>query len=242
LGFDVAEVLFVDESVALVHGLRLRDGRRIVVKEHPPTVATAFLEAVQAVQRHLVARGFPAPAPLALADGPVTAETLLVDGQTPNPGDPGVRAAMAAGLARQVELCLGLPGMNALALNPLHQDCAGDLVVGHTDWRAQNMRIADGRLTAVYDWESLDLVSEPVLAGGNAYLFTADWSSGPARFPSPDESLAFIADYERARRRPFAADEAVAARGALRRTAAYVARRLGTPEASQHAAQFEEVM
>ena len=68
LGAGVEAAEFFEASVGSVHGLRLDDGRRVVVKVHAPRTSVRFLAAVQAVQRHLADRGFPAPVPLV---GPV---------------------------------------------------------------------------------------------------------------------------------------------------------------------------
>jgi hypothetical protein len=274
LGFEVEEILFTDESVARVHGLRLTDGRRVVVKLHPPGVTAPFLRAVQAAQRHLAAQGFPAPVPVAgpteSPDGLATAETLLDEGEVPDAHDPEVRAAMAAGLARQVGLCRTLMGAGALAGNAMRVSRdrlwpggleergdwidaaarrarrvrdrpAGAVVIGHTDWRAQNLRIAGTRLTAAYDWESLDFVAEPVLVGGCAHGFTVDWNGEP-RFPTLAQALGFIGDYERARGAPFSPAEHATARASLVYSTAFTARSLEVPLASQLLAEAEEVM
>jgi hypothetical protein len=101
----------------------------------------------------------------------------------------------------------------------------GAIVVGHTDWRVQNMRFADGRLTAVYDWDSLSVVREPVLVGSVAHGFTANWAAEDRRqFPSLSEALAFIGDYEQARGDGFSVDEQAVARASLAYTMAYTAR------------------
>jgi hypothetical protein len=102
----------------------------------------------------------------------------------------------------------------------------GDLVVGHTDWRVENMRFAGGAVSAVYDWDSLAIQREPVLAGGVAHLFTSDFTAGPgwAQRPTLGEALAFLADYEAARGAPFGAGAHAVARAALLYAMAYTAR------------------
>jgi hypothetical protein len=52
---------FFEASVGSVHGLRLRDGRRVVVKLHGAQSSPGFLAAVQAVQHQLFVSGFLAP-------------------------------------------------------------------------------------------------------------------------------------------------------------------------------------
>ena len=101
----------------------------------------------------------------------------------------------------------------------------GALIVATTDWRVENMRLADGRVTAVYDWASLSLLREPVLAGSAAHAFTTNWSVDDRRqFPTFGEALAFVADYERARGAPFTDEEGAVARASLVYTMAYTAR------------------
>jgi hypothetical protein len=118
LGAPVATAEFFAASVGSVHGLRLGDGRRVVVKVHPPHASVAYLEAMQAVQRRLAAAGFPAPVPLAppteLGRGIAVAETLLDRGAPPDGRDPAQRRAMAAGLAELVALARPLTGLRGL--------------------------------------------------------------------------------------------------------------------------------
>jgi Ser/Thr protein kinase RdoA (MazF antagonist) len=101
-----------------------------------------------------------------------------------------------------------------------------DLVVGHTDWRVQNLRFdGRGRVCAVYDWDSLRVLPEPMLAGKQAANFTADWSRpGGRQYPSIDEALAFVADYEAARGVPFDDAQRRLARASLAAALAYISR------------------
>lgn len=56
-----------------------------------------------------------------------------------------------------------------------------------------------------------------MLAGGDAHLFAADWSAEDPRmrFPTLEEALGFVADYETGRGAPFDAAERAVARAAL---------------------------
>jgi hypothetical protein len=103
---------------------------------------------------------------------------------------------------------------------------SGDRVIGHTDWRAQNMRFADGRVAASYDWDSLAIQREPALVGSAAHAFTSNWADPPdtSQFPSLNEATAFISDYESGRGRVFTSAEHRAARAALAYSMAYTAR------------------
>jgi hypothetical protein len=104
-------------------------------------------------------------------------------------------------------------------------DACGDRVVGHSDWRAEHVRVEAGRLSAVYDWDSLSIAREPIIVGQAAHAFTMDWEN-PKRqqLPTLAEALGFIADYQGARGTAFSRAERRAARAALVSTMAYCAR------------------
>ena len=84
----------------------------------------------------------------------------------------------------------------------------GDVVIGHLDWRVQNLAFEGTGVVAIYDWDSLALASEPAIVGQAAGGFPIDWR---ARYPDPPPTLAemraFVADYQRARGTPFTATE-----------------------------------
>lgn len=102
---------------------------------------------------------------------------------------------------------------------------AGRLIVGHRDWRAGNMRLARGTVSIVYDWDALALAREPQIVGMAAAVFPVAHEEGRvARFPSPDDMAAFMADYMSASGRSFADDEKRVAWGAALYLLAYTAR------------------
>ena len=88
LGTPVAGGLFYAASAGCVFGLRLEDGRSIVLKAYQSHWEQRFLCAVQRVQRAVAGTGFPCPTPLAepVAVGRclATIESLLPD---PGPND-----------------------------------------------------------------------------------------------------------------------------------------------------------
>src|SRR5579871_1259096 len=82
-----------------------------------------------------------------------------------------------------------------------------------------------GNVCAVYDWDSLRIVPEAMLAGKQAANFTTDWSRDLDRqYPAIEEALGFIADFERARGAPFDDAERRIARASLAYALAYIAR------------------
>ena len=103
LGAGVAGYELFATSAGSVHGVRLDDGRRVVVKAFRREADVAHLAAVQHVKTALGDQGFPAPRPLAgpapLARGVAIAEALLDDGAWADAHDPSARRAVAAGLA-----------------------------------------------------------------------------------------------------------------------------------------------
>jgi hypothetical protein len=81
-------------------------------------------------------------------------------------------------------------------------------VVGHLDWRAQNLAFAGIEVTAIFDWDSVALVPEPALAGSASVIHPIDWRLGlPDPLPSIEQVDAFVADYEVARGRSLDDDE-----------------------------------
>lgn len=125
---------------------------------------------------------------------------------------------------------------------------AGREVVGHTDWAAKHVRFdEDLRPTAVYDWDSVTTESEPWLAGGAAASFTYTEELAPPvrRWPAPEESQAFLDEYERGRGAAFTAAERRAAGAACVYLLAYAARchhavggDTGDMRLEEHAAAF----
>lgn len=266
LGSGIDHYEFYWPSVGSTHGLCLDDGRRVVVKVHRTTANAAHLAAVQAVQGHLAAAGFPAPQPLLgptpLANGIAVAEMLPDRGAWEDAHRPQIRKLVAGGLFRQIELSrelVGLPGLEsstarmrqlwrtphdlrfdfpatadgaewidclaAEALRRLAAEGAGEPAIGHSDWRVEHLRFADGELAAAWDWDSLGSGLEPAFVGSSAHCFTADFHIDDLDVvPALQEALAFIADYEAARGAPFSADERRTAVAALVATMAYTAR------------------
>jgi len=113
LGAAVAAWELFASSVGSVHGLRLADGRRVVLKAHRRETDVDHLAAIQRVQSALVDAGFPAPRPLLaptqIAQGIALVETLIDEGQRADAHDPVIRRAVAAGLARLIATARSVP-------------------------------------------------------------------------------------------------------------------------------------
>lgn len=102
---------------------------------------------------------------------------------------------------------------------------AGELVIGHGDWRAEHVRFKGSVPVVAFDWDSLCREYEPALVGCTAHAFCADWStSPPPPAPTLDEARAFVAHYESARGKPFRGPERRLCGAAFAYACAYTAR------------------
>jgi Phosphotransferase enzyme family len=106
---------------------------------------------------------------------------------------------------------LSLPGAEWIdelakdARSVLDQSASEPMVIGHADWRIENLGIDRSTIVAIFDWDSVCTCPEAVLVAAASVHFTTDWSdSSTDPFPSPDESSAFVNEYEQARGRRFA--------------------------------------
>jgi Ser/Thr protein kinase RdoA (MazF antagonist) len=120
----------------------------------------------------------------------------------------------------------GAEWIDAIAAGALEQlaSPAGELVVGHNDWSVKDFRFQGGKISAIYDWDSLVVDLEPVIVGHAATHFTMTWRMPVLVAPRSDEVEAFVAEYESARRKPFSNAERATLRGAGLHSMAYTAR------------------
>jgi hypothetical protein len=128
-------------------------------------------------------------------------------------------------LAKNADGAAWIDAVGERALRGLEQRSC-DVFPAHMDWRVEHVRVKGDRIVAVFDWDSVALADEAQMVGTSAAHYASNWQSGfeGRRFPTPDESDAYVADYERARRRPFTREE-LARIGAVRTyELAYVAR------------------
>ena len=233
---------FFAASSGSVHGVRLVDGRSVVVKGYRPSVSRAYLDAVASVQRAFAESGFPAPRPLVAATpcgaGHLAAEGMLRCRGDADGHDPMVRAVLARGFATFVGLgephrallegvahpltapegelypvphsprfdfvatgrgAEWIDELRAESLARLRSTPAGRSVVVHGDWRIENVRVEEGEIRAVYDWDSVHIEREPAALAPAAVTFCVDWTRPGRRFPSPSEIAAFVREYEVAR-------------------------------------------
>jgi hypothetical protein len=80
----------------------------------------------------------------------------------------------------------------------------GDIVIGHCDWLADNVRWKGDELLVVHDWDSAVAESEAVLVGFAAALYS---TVSPDVLATVDETDRFLRAYWGARGRVFSVDE-----------------------------------
>ena len=118
---------------------------------------------------------------------------------------------------------LGATALRQLALQ--QGTPAGQLVLGHCDWRAEHVRFEGDQPVAAFDWDSLCKEREPILVGFIAHAFCADWTrSNYAQAPTLDEARAFVGAYEAARGASFERDERALCGAAFTYSVGYTSR------------------
>jgi hypothetical protein len=109
----VAEGIFYRSGVGSVVGVRLHDGRQVVIKVHRWNVSIDRLMDVQRVQEHLADRSVPAPRPIGrpqpLGEGIATVEEHR-PATAGGGAAPGIRRTIAAGLHEFVLAAADLVG------------------------------------------------------------------------------------------------------------------------------------
>ena len=184
LGSTIAECLFYQVSQGSVFGLRLKDGRRIVVKVHPPKQPRDFLAAVYRVQCHLADHGFPCPRPIAdpvsLVYGYATVEELVDVGNYADAHDPAIRRTMAETLYRLVDLTRDFTDMPGLQSGILSRQ-PGDAL-----WPTPHSKIFDFEATKMgsewIDWIASNARQALLNSAGQKVIGHMDWSVKHFRF------------------------------------------------------------
>jgi hypothetical protein len=185
LGASIERYQFFSTSVHSVHGVKLADGRRVVIKvARPSPGAESCFAAVQTVQSHLAASGFPCPQPVLeateLHGGVAVVEQLLDRGAPANGHHPWIRREMAAGLAKQVDLCRGFVGLGGLGAPLVATPLPGQLWPG-----AQDHTFASAARARGTQWiDELASAARASLAAADDDVVIAhsDWRSEHVRF------------------------------------------------------------
>jgi hypothetical protein len=194
LGSSVSEYEFFSSGVLSVHGVRLVDGRRVVVKAARRSFGRAYLAAAQVVQSHLAECGFPCPQPIcgpaALEHGIAVVEELLDGGVRADAHEPAIRREMAATLFRQVSLARSFVSLRGLRPSLLASPEPGGL------WPEPHEARFDFRASAGgAEWiDALATAARAQLArrAGDVVVAHADWRAEHVRF----ERGAIVATYD----------------------------------------------
>jgi hypothetical protein len=227
LGAVAGEVLFAISHLSEVVGVRLEDGREVVLKRRPDEAGRA--QTCVSAQRLLAEGGFPCPLPLTEAvvgDGfAVHAERFVADGALDTEDTPEAAARSAAHLAdlvrrlESLDLQPPLPNPEWVRWDSLPERHAVASVpswLGETQRRVR-AKLADCSLPPVLghaDWEAQNMRWQ-----GGDLLVVHDWDSlarhpeaaiagtaagvfashGPPTLAPIESSAAFLAAYEGAR-------------------------------------------
>ena len=174
---DAVECFAFEVSVGALFGLRLRDGSRVALKIHTDRVDDAYLAAVQRVQAHLWASGFPCPRPLGARPG-ATLEEWVDTGVYRDAHDPAVRRVLAEHLAELLRSTVELHPLEGL--KPFFPPPDGPL------WPKPHNVLFDFRATAAgAEW--IDDIARAAkarrdAATGRLVVGHGDWSVKHVRF------------------------------------------------------------
>jgi hypothetical protein len=97
-------------------------------------------------------------------------------------------------------------------------------VIAHLDWSANNVRLGQAGVAAVYDWDSLSSASEAVVAGQAAATWRSTGETADLVAPDAAEIDRFISAFAEANGRPFSSLEIEVAHAAAVWVMAYTAR------------------
>ncbi len=197
LGAPVADFLFYESSVGVVCGIRLADGRRVVVKVHQSSRSLDFLQAVVRVQHYLHSKGYPCTKPLLdprpLALGIATTDGFIDEGLYQQAYDPTIRRSMAEMLARLIHLSR-IPG----AIPGVHPACLDLRLPKGVIWPSPHSKLFDFEATAAgAEWidEIARQAQEIKLHGaGQLVIGHTDW--GVKHFRFLDKKVRVIYDWD----------------------------------------------
>jgi Phosphotransferase enzyme family len=107
------------------------------------------------------------------------------------------------------ETSQGAEWIDEIALEALAvmRNATSQIVVGHHDWSAKNMRMRPGGIAVVYDWDTIFLDHETFILGSAAAHFPVTWELPVPETPTAQEVTAFVQAYERGRGRALTASE-----------------------------------
>lgn len=93
----------------------------------------------------------------------------------------------------------GAERIDEVARAALRLHRAGPRVLAHQDWSVKHFRWRGDRPTAIYDWDSLFTDHESIAVGAAAVTHTMALRPLRPWRPEPEDAIAFLDEYERAR-------------------------------------------
>src|SRR5712691_2763672 len=93
----------------------------------------------------------------------------------------------------------GAEWIDEIAAESRKRNRAGSRVLAHQDWSVKHFRWEGDAVTVIYDWDSLFVDNESISVGAAAATHTYPPEGALPWTPSLDDTIAFLAAYERAR-------------------------------------------
>ena len=186
------ETLFYQSSIGAVIGLRLLDGRRIVIKAHQPDWECRRLEEIARLQSTVARETGLAPdvlcMPTPLGSGLATVEEYVDRGSIRNGHDPAVRRALAHSLHLIVERLAASAATSALPSSLLTSTPANGL------WPRPHSKLFDFDAThagAGYIDEVAAAARAQMIPAGREVIGHTDWRAEHVRFDGDTPTVAF---------------------------------------------------
>jgi Phosphotransferase enzyme family len=192
LGSVPAKTLFYQSSIGAVAGLRLRDGRQVVVKAHQPDwtrerlAEIARLQSIVATDLGLAPQVLAGPTPL--GSGFATVEEYIARGTTRDGHDPAIRRALAQSLYSVIERLSASATDSTLPPSLLASAPTAAL------WPRPHSRLFDFNATrdgAQYIDEIAAAARERLLPIGRRIIGHSDWRAEHVRFEGNRPVVAF---------------------------------------------------
>jgi len=191
LGARVRQGLFHQSSIGSVSGIRLEDGRAVVIKAHQPERSRALLAEIVQIQSYLAENGIFAPrilaGPVALGQGLAIVERFCDAGTTADAHEAEVRRALAGGLSAMVTACERF--VPSTSLEPALLTSACDAL-----WPKPHSKLFDFSATSRgAEWidELAALAREQMVPAGRRIIGHSDWRQEHVRFIGDRPAVAF---------------------------------------------------
>jgi uncharacterized protein YktA (UPF0223 family) len=79
----------------------------------------------------------------------------------------------------------------------INNQAYGRIVLTHYDWSNKHLRFQNGKVTIVYDWDSLSFINELYMLGIASATYLANWDLKTKMVPSKEEAKSIVLTYEK---------------------------------------------